>query len=281
MAEARKKTKLGILLLGGSFNPIHIQHIKLMINVKKYLEQKYGFTIIGGYLVISSDKYVKRKLKNEAISFKMRYDMCQLCCKDYKWLYPSHIEMASAGYYGQKITNINSYDHKFFKYDETVCGSLSKRDINNLYRIHIRGSDKCYINNTIMPLWKYINPKSKQKITILVGRQGYINDIKKAIDNDRDILPNNFIFMESDNELSDISSTKIRKYIHYMENELNNNDDSKNNNTSIDIINNNDIYNDFRIKCKNMLHNDIIEYIIKKLDTIWMINESQLNYNHM
>eukprot|EP01120_Amphizonella_sp_Union-15-10_P005009 TRINITY_DN1574_c0_g1_i2.p1 TRINITY_DN1574_c0_g1~~TRINITY_DN1574_c0_g1_i2.p1 ORF type:complete len:207 (+),score=37.25 TRINITY_DN1574_c0_g1_i2:57-677(+) len=50
-----------VLMLSGSFNPVHRMHIKAFELAKKKLEEKYP--VIGGYIAPSSDPYVRSKLR--------------------------------------------------------------------------------------------------------------------------------------------------------------------------------------------------------------------------
>lgn len=51
-----------VLVLGGAFAPLHTQHVAAMNCAKKCAEE-HGYTVIAGYLAVSTDGYVKNKLK--------------------------------------------------------------------------------------------------------------------------------------------------------------------------------------------------------------------------
>jgi hypothetical protein len=56
-----------ILVLSGSFNPIHRMHLQTFLAAKDLLEKKYSRKVVAGYVSPSSDSYVKQKLKETAM----------------------------------------------------------------------------------------------------------------------------------------------------------------------------------------------------------------------
>eukprot|EP01083_Nonionella_stella_P076543 208606_1 len=94
----------GFIFMGGSYNPVHSQHLDLFILIKNYFETEHNVKIIAGYLVITTDGYVRNKLKDDAMSFKHRKRLCELICGSdkYNWIHPSHIQCAASIHYLQK-----------------------------------------------------------------------------------------------------------------------------------------------------------------------------------
>lgn len=71
-----------IILMGGSFNPIHIGHIESMEKAKEEVEKK-GYQVVAGYLAVSTDDWVvKKKGKEQSIPFEDRMKMCLLAVND-------------------------------------------------------------------------------------------------------------------------------------------------------------------------------------------------------
>lgn len=71
-----------IILMGGSFNPIHIGHIESMERAKEEVEKK-GYQVVAGYLAVSTDEWVeKTKGKEQAIPFEYRMRMCREAVKE-------------------------------------------------------------------------------------------------------------------------------------------------------------------------------------------------------
>src|SRR5690348_11724332 len=56
-----------ILLLSGSFNPVHWMHVESFNLVRRFLEQR-NMTVLAGYIAPSSDNYVYGKLGSFAMS---------------------------------------------------------------------------------------------------------------------------------------------------------------------------------------------------------------------
>lgn len=75
-----------ILVCNGSFNPVHLDHVEMMITAKQELK-KQGYNVVRAYMTTSSDKYVKKKLKGAAISHKHRVNMLNIATKDIDWLH--------------------------------------------------------------------------------------------------------------------------------------------------------------------------------------------------
>jgi|SRR6185369_5193002 len=68
-----------VLLMSGAFNPIHKQHIGTLEIAKKEIEAKDStIKVVAGYLSPSSDFYVQKKLKDEAINADHRIKMIKL-----------------------------------------------------------------------------------------------------------------------------------------------------------------------------------------------------------
>jgi len=80
-----------ILVLGGSFNPPHVEHIEMMENARKACQDD-GMNVALGILVPSTNSHVYYKtggLKadgEECIILKHRHAMCELMTKNKPWL---------------------------------------------------------------------------------------------------------------------------------------------------------------------------------------------------
>ena len=78
MSDSSKK----IIVMGGSFNPPTMAHLKLMQSAIAQLSTGTPFEDIRGIFVPSSDAYVRRKMGKKSeeadhtvLSEKLRYDM--------------------------------------------------------------------------------------------------------------------------------------------------------------------------------------------------------------
>mmetsp|Transcript_6677 Transcript_6677/g.16338 ORF Transcript_6677/g.16338 Transcript_6677/m.16338 type:complete len:140 (-) Transcript_6677:469-888(-) len=71
-------TELGRLMLPGSFNPVHIDHINCLHLAQKELENN-GITVVASFLQPSSDSYVARKLgAHQAMYLQDRILACNI-----------------------------------------------------------------------------------------------------------------------------------------------------------------------------------------------------------
>jgi hypothetical protein len=83
--DAYGSNKLAFLVLSGSFNPVHTQHIRMLILTRQYLEL-FGWTVVGGFLAPSEDHYVQQKFLAEALPLQQRTALCSLAIKEYDWM---------------------------------------------------------------------------------------------------------------------------------------------------------------------------------------------------
>ena len=73
------------LLLSGSFNPIHTQHVRALLVTRKYLE-RIGWAVVGGFLAPSSDTQVQEKLGAEGLLLAQRIELCRLAVEGLDWV---------------------------------------------------------------------------------------------------------------------------------------------------------------------------------------------------
>jgi nicotinamide mononucleotide adenylyltransferase len=72
-----------VVLVGtGSFNPVHIGHIEVLAQIKKNLEEKHGFFVTGAFISPSHQRYVRAKLREDAISDFHRCNMIHLAIEE-------------------------------------------------------------------------------------------------------------------------------------------------------------------------------------------------------
>jgi len=82
---SHNSNKLAFLVLSGSFNPVHTQHIRALILTRKYLEY-LEWTVIGGFLSPSSDHHVLGKLQVESFPLMRRIELCNIAIEGFDWL---------------------------------------------------------------------------------------------------------------------------------------------------------------------------------------------------
>lgn len=182
LRNLEKNQKGIVLILGGSFNPVHKMHIKTFEVVKNYLEKTQNkVQVLGGFLIPSSDDYTHGKLKNEAYSLNHRNQMIELELNNSDW-----IEIFPHGYSSAKKASmeIQSYLRDKFKLENIETRQICGADFAVKYKI-----------------WERYNPYiilSRGKDTELVE--------KKLTKNSKQTLIKT-------NELHDISSSLIRNLL--------------------------------------------------------------------
>ena len=179
LKKSSKNNELIILIESGALAPPHRMHINIMELVKKHFEENdKNKKVIGGFIIPSSDRYVKHKLRKDFIPLKHRVAMTKILIKNSDWLECLDWDMA----YGEEI--------------KTCIDLIIKNKFPN-YKI------KSYL---VFGVDFYIRCKvSLLSEQICVYRPGYdLDTVKKMYTKD-------LIFVEGKNE--DISSTQIRRAI--------------------------------------------------------------------
>eukprot|EP01125_Pyxidicula_operculata_P004406 TRINITY_DN1675_c0_g1_i1.p1 TRINITY_DN1675_c0_g1~~TRINITY_DN1675_c0_g1_i1.p1 ORF type:complete len:231 (-),score=35.79 TRINITY_DN1675_c0_g1_i1:4-696(-) len=188
--------KQAILAIGGAFNPVHTQHVKVLEIAKETVEKRRpDIQIIGGYFAVSTNGYVKSKLKDKAMKGVHRLEMCRLAMEGFDWMIPTTECFGSA----------------------PVCAK--KHSKPNTLHIIVVGADRAITQGGKKAKWR-ANPK-KGTMFVCVGRPGdtenvkkvYETDIKKGLDIEEDY------FMFADCEAEDVSSTKVRVVLEEVHNQ--------------------------------------------------------------
>ena len=207
LKKCSKKDKLIILIESGALAPPHKMHLGLMENAKNHIEENDNTKkVIGGYLIPSSNSYVKHKLKKDFIPLNHRVNMTKLITKNSDW-----IESLDWGFAnGEEIKMIlQKILNKKFHKDNLKCILVFGIDYYLRRKFHLNDEHIC------------------------IYRPGYdINIVKKY-------YQENLIFVEGSEEV--ISSTKLRKAIKDKDEKLINELTSQ---EVVDYINKNNIFND-------------------------------------
>lgn len=106
-----------IITFSGSFNPIHKSHVQMMLNAKDALEKR-GYVVVLGIISPSSESYVNKKLKNEAIPLKDREEMARIAIRNYTWMRVEFggesvsfkIAMKAKKLYGEQYENVSVFE---------------------------------------------------------------------------------------------------------------------------------------------------------------------------
>lgn len=115
-----------VILSTGCYNPIHEDHVNLMVEAKLKLESE-GYHVIAGYLAPDSDDYVKVKSK-DYLNINQRIVKVIEACKEYDWL---HVDPWAGLYAGTDVNFTTIYKRLQFYFERYVkhlpifyvCGS--------------------------------------------------------------------------------------------------------------------------------------------------------------
>eukprot|EP00298_Acanthocystis_sp_HF-20_P013924 c20563_g1_i1.p1 GENE.c20563_g1_i1~~c20563_g1_i1.p1 ORF type:complete len:242 (-),score=71.99 c20563_g1_i1:45-770(-) len=169
------------IVLGGSFNPIHSEHIESFELARKYL-RSYNYEVVGGFLGISSTSHVVGKVGAAAtIKLKHRVESCDLACENSDIVVSVPWGWASASSIAAEIKDI-----------------LEQRLNVNMLIFNMCGSD------LILRYGRW----GRSLPMICIARPPYIEEVKKKIaESPSDYSSNFFLIPESAKE---VSSTQVR-----------------------------------------------------------------------
>jgi nicotinic acid mononucleotide adenylyltransferase len=85
-AHRRDGKPLAFLVLSGSFNPVHNQHIASFHVARTEIEGR-GYIVIAGFLAPSSDAHVEGKLSEPGPRLMERMTLCRLATEHGDWLH--------------------------------------------------------------------------------------------------------------------------------------------------------------------------------------------------
>mmetsp|Transcript_46675 Transcript_46675/g.122578 ORF Transcript_46675/g.122578 Transcript_46675/m.122578 type:complete len:459 (+) Transcript_46675:126-1502(+) len=134
-----------IIVLGGSFSPIHSGHIAAIEAGKQEAEQN-GYDVVAGYLVCAEDRWLQNKLIQRgengsqplSLCEAARLRMCNEVSADTDWLQPTTHAMYSAKKYGERmVTERHRRDTKVICVKGSGLPSLSRnvfgKEISSTY----------------------------------------------------------------------------------------------------------------------------------------------------
>ena len=251
------KRRKGFLVLGGSFSPCHTEHVELLNEIKLHLEQYENISIVAAYLVITTDGYVMGKLGDAAIKYKHRHKICALTASKYPNIYPSHIAQVNATSYARNIMKPDAF--------KTFFPMLDESEREELAVVTCCGAD--WIRSSSISSYKY-----SASMSACIARKGYNEDLKQLYDDAKKKGEcKNFVYIDS--ECKPISSTLIRTHMLKLRDALckgNKNGEwrlRKNANSQSSEREK----QRFRDAVKDMLHSDVIEYVIKNIADLWIV----------
>ena len=89
--------RIAVLVMPGSFNPVHADHVACMHAARECIEQA-GMVVVGGFLQPSSDKYLVNKCgQGGAMALHDRISACSLAVQDGAMSAPARGSVSSGG----------------------------------------------------------------------------------------------------------------------------------------------------------------------------------------
>jgi GNAT superfamily N-acetyltransferase/nicotinic acid mononucleotide adenylyltransferase len=173
-----------VLLSTGGFYPIHDGHIKMMEEAKKTLTEN-GYDVVGGYLSLSHEEYVK----NKPYYTKNQYDRInddRQYLKDNDWLMIDPWESI----YLRTIVNFTDVINRLEMY-------LQKHIDKRIKVAYVFGGDNV----------EFMYCFEKQGLGVCLNRDGY----NELFEETKKIKNNNMFFIDSIKEFSSLSSRDLRK----------------------------------------------------------------------
>ena len=201
MAEVPKK-KI-IIGLGGAFNPVHTQHVQVMVIAREFLEKNTEYQVVAGVLAVAPDGYVRgktRKLQQRAMKAEHRIRLCEIACVEQSdWLRPYPTPCGSALESCKKLRE----DLK------------KKGEKDDLHLAVIVGADRA-INRAFKAKWS--SSKPQDHLTVCIGRKGETKEVKELWEKDmkESKVPHPESFFLVGKEASDVSSTQVRSILSEM-----------------------------------------------------------------
>jgi nicotinic acid mononucleotide adenylyltransferase len=197
--------KDAIIILGGAFNPVHTQHIALLCLAKEELEKTGAWNILGGYLAVATDGYVRHKLqsRNErTIKLKHRLAMISEAMKDIPWLRHSPFQEEM----------LKQHDGSAFALGQRIQKLLKNDNIQILILI---GGDRMVKKG--VPIWR---KSSSNRIPVIRVGIGRVTDENINLfelwqqDFNKNLIHNPKEFILLNVPLRSVSSSLVRIHLH-------------------------------------------------------------------
>lgn len=221
-----------VLLSTGGFYPIHQGHIDMMELAKQTFNNN-GFNVVGGYLSLSHDDYIKTKPFYNTTSLQ-RLDNAQKIISDSSWLMIDPFESLWAPTYinfTDVITRLEKYLQKYVDKKIKVAYVCGDDNVNFMYCFEKYGFGVCVSRNNLenfklvkedlknnKNIFFVDNIKNTKQLSSRQIRNGYMCDnFKNYTGNylirDEELLPlKKFLKYKSKDELKNIQKETILEF---------------------------------------------------------------------
>ena len=209
-----------VLLMSGAFNPIHKQHIGTLEIAKKEIEAKDStIKVVAGYLSPSSDFYVQKKLKDEAINADHRIKMIKLALEKSDWIDVGEWEIKASI---DRNKNLKTYELAQHLLNYLNSNQEILKYSNNLKVMFVVGSDSCLESKDKSRFQKLFEASIE---LIAVNREqnepNWENKCKNFLESCFS-TDSQFFFLFDSNDDYEIRSTEIRRMLKNKEEGLEN-----------------------------------------------------------
>jgi nicotinic acid mononucleotide adenylyltransferase len=175
-----------VLVLGGSFCPLHLMHYQTFLSVKKSIDSS-TIVVVAGYFVPTTDDYVLGKLGKNAISLVHRNALIDLTIQDCKIVENYPVGCANA-FQASQLIELEIHDAL-----TDLLKSFSPMIVYN-----VGGAD-----------FVLRAPKLLRDPRMLVVSRGkYTGELRQVIKQSQ--VDVKAVIVESDEEMCDFSSTQVR-----------------------------------------------------------------------
>jgi len=167
-AHGRKKAQMVILVCGGSYNPVHLEHIRMLqLALECAQVSRYKHPIMA-FMLPSTDKHVVRKVgRNQAYPLQTRIEMCNIACRNEPLISVIPWGMASASNAGRILERIIK---KFVNGAKVKAMSVIGADIAPRYNLdpkfHMIVTRPTYTEEVLPILEKKLGRKNFRKLMI-------------------------------------------------------------------------------------------------------------------